>query len=109
MEEKANCKIWVTTFQYGSVKNEKDTFTTGIYELVDLYLQAIRRNIDIDLGEDKICELIKLQTPSLEWQRRVLIEISDKDIVSEDDLELILSYKNYGYSRMNRQLRNSDR
>ena len=105
MEEKANCKIWVTTFQYGSVKNEKDTFTTGIYELVDLYLQAIRRNIDIDLGEDKICELIKLQTPSLEWQRRVLIEISDKDIVSEDDLELILSYKNYGYSRMNRQLR----
>jgi hypothetical protein len=103
--EKANCKIWVESRNYGSVEDENDTYTTGIYSLVDLYLQAIRRNIDIDLGEEKICELIKDQTPSLKWQRRILIEISDKNIVTEDELEIMHSYRDTGYIHMNVGLR----
>jgi hypothetical protein len=103
--EKANCKIWVSTFRYGRVQTQKDTYTTGIYKLVDLYLQAIRRNIDIDLGEEKICELIKNQTPSLEWQGQILIELSDQNIITEDELNLVRSYGNYSFSSMNNALR----
>ena len=99
------CEIWVGTFQYGRVKKDKHTYTTGLYKLIDLYLQAIRRNIDIDLGEEKICEIIGTQTPTLEWQRQILMELSDQNIVTEEELDLIRSYGSYGFSGMNNYLR----
>ena len=103
MEEK--CELWIGTFDFGYQLNPENYFTEGISDLPDLYIEAIRRNISIDLSPEEICELIKDQTPSLEWQRQVLIDLANRDLVSPKEFKLIESYWSYGFEPMNNELR----
>ena len=102
MEE---CELWIGTFDFGYQLNPENYFTEGISDLPDLYIEAIRRNISIDLSPEEICELIKDQTPSLEWQRQVLIDLANRDLVSPKEFKLIESYWSYGFEPMNNELR----
>jgi hypothetical protein len=103
--EKSYCSWYVSTFQFGNVNKKEDTNISKIRDISDLYLHAIGRGVDIDQSTEEICKQIKDQLPTLEWQLNNMIEISNKELVSEEELNIISSYKSYGYESMNNNLR----
>jgi len=75
--------IWKSTISYGSIHATNDDIRDeGIEDLPELYLHAIARDIDISLNVKDICEKIKEQIPSKEWQIKNLLTMSNRDLVS---------------------------
>lgn len=99
------CTLWVGTSSYTSVQSDEDMHLVSIENLTDLYLQAIGRGIDIKLPEEQICESIASQIPSIEWQKKSILAMSDRTLVPEDELGELNRYQSYSYETINNALR----
>lgn len=102
------CDLWVGTSNYGGLSlDEPDpyTYNDNIENLSELYLHAINRDIDISLEPEEICQRIKDEMPSKEWQLRNLIDISNRKLISEEEFKKITSYSSYSFETMNDSLR----
>jgi hypothetical protein len=98
--------IWKSTISYGSIHATNDDIRDeGIEDLPELYLHAIARDIDISLNVKDICEKIKEQIPSKEWQIKNLLTMSNRDLVSEESLKQVSDYGSYSFENMNISLR----
>jgi hypothetical protein len=98
------CDIWVSTFSYGSIDGNDDMHTEG-FDLPELYLHAISRSIDITLDVENICQKIRNEVPSKEWQAKNLMDMSDRSLVSEESLREVTAYGSYSFEHMNNSLR----
>jgi hypothetical protein len=103
--ENNKCDLFITTYDYGKIESEDDLFTNGINTLEDLHLEAINRNINISYPFHVICTSIQNEFPSLEWQKQNMLYMSDRDLVSEEELESVRSYGSYSFTTMNGILR----
>lgn len=103
MDDDVCKKLWVKTFEYGN-ENAR-TYKSGIRDLPELYLHAINRGIDIDLPTSKICKLISEQIPSVGWQKSAILAMGIRNLVSEEELRLVMDYGSYAYRSINENLR----
>lgn len=105
MTEGTKCELFATTYQYGRVKSLEKIYTTGPTTLKDLKVEAINRNINISDRYHVICKSIQNELPSLEWQKQNILDMSNRDLVSKEELDLVNSYGSYSFSSMNNDLR----
>jgi len=99
------CEIWKSTTSYGSIFTNDEIYNYGIETLSELYLHAISRGIDISLNVQDICQKIKEEIPSKEWQNKNLLDMSDRTLVSEESLKDVTDYGSYSFRHMNNSLR----
>jgi hypothetical protein len=96
------CLLFARTRKYGFIENEKDIFFSGTD---DLYHEVINRNINTSYPLHVICNSIKNEIPSIEWQKQNLLDMSNRDLVSLNELKDVSSYSAYEYEWMNEELR----
>jgi hypothetical protein len=98
------CEYKVDTNSFGYVMDEEDMFLDGFKTTSDLYLSAIARDIDINMPLSDICNKIKQETPSIEWQK---LQMYWQNTLSRDEKDDLYDYISHGYARKNRRLRNN--
>ena len=103
--ESNRCYLFAGTYSYGHVISINKIHTTGPDTLEDLHLEAINRNINVSYPFNMICNSIQNELPSLEWQKQNIWDMSDRNLVTKEELELINNYGNYSFSEMNEDLR----
>lgn len=94
------CDLYANTHMYGNIDSIDDIYTAGPDSLDDLKLEAINRGINISDSLYTICENIKRELPSLDWQKRNILIMSNPNVVSEE-LKDVNDYGSYPFIRMN--------
>ncbi len=90
----SKCSLFVFTDAFGADPLSGKNFSTQPETTVHLIWHAICREISINSPLKHICNQIKSQLPSLEWQRLAIKTVSTKSIVSHADFNLVSSYRN---------------
>jgi hypothetical protein len=103
--EDIECELFASTFNYGNISSEDDIYASGPDNLKDLQFEAINRNINISYPFHIICNSIKNELPSIDWQTRNLLDMSNPNLVSREELNDVNNYGNYSYNSMNEYLR----
>ena len=110
VNENFRCNFHLSTSEYGALGYVQE-FLGDKYVLpydkigincYDLILSSVIANIDLGLSIDKICEKLKSQTPSENWQVSQYISYS---LLSDEEQKLIDNYKSYSYRQINLDLR----
>jgi len=97
-------KLYVTTFNWGGIKDKKDVFSRNL-KCGELILTALIRDISLDTDIKDIFKLIQDETPSIEWQTENLFRSNNREIVTQIEFNRIDSYASHGYQSMNNDLR----
>lgn len=104
---KWKCQYYLDTSDYGEkTKTDaagKPNYYPNGYNFDQIFAAAILRSIDVTQSVEKICNLIKLQSPNYEWLEYMYLEYGNLD---PDDEKLIADYISYGYRSTNMGLRN---
>lgn len=95
----------IGTFMFlNEIKDPNDYFNIGLdsYNLDELYLSAHMSGIEIILSPDEIYNKLKVQLPTIEWQKQNMTITSTID---KEDKKLINRYIDYDSISMNNDLR----